>query len=299
MIMNQRLLNILTLLSFFASAVGLFAQSESEMTEAQAEAEFLEYLSTYSWQTQGVGELGTWATVDVRSGYRFLGGEETDQLMQAFGNLPDEYEGMLGLPNMDWFILFQFQDTGYVKDDEKDDLDANKLLKEIQAGDEYSNEYRRENGLEALYTVGWTIPPRYNEETNNLEWGLLLRSESGVENVNYNTKLLGRDGIMNVTLVCDPEDLSSILSTYQSLLLGYHYKAGKSYAAYEEGDKIAEYGLSALVAGGALYGAAKLGILANLVLFFKKGFKFIIVGVAAIGAAIKKFFVGESMDRSK
>ncbi|MGZ0655184.1 DUF2167 domain-containing protein [Coraliomargarita sp. W4R53] len=299
--MNLRFLNI-ALISILASTLGLFAQNaqdEPELTAAEEEAAFLEYLSQYHWQAQGSGELGSWATVEIPSGFRFLGGEETDQLMQAFGNLPDVYEGMLGVPNMDWFVLFQFQDTGYVKDDEKDDLNAAKLLRDIQEGDEASNEYRRQNGLEALYTVGWAIKPRYNEQTNNLEWGLLLRGESGGESVNYNTKLLGRDGIMNVTLVCDPDDLDSILGTYQNLLVGYNYQSGKSYAEFEEGDKIAEYGLTALIAGGALYGAAKLGVLANLVLFFKKGFKFIIAGVVAIGAGIKKFFVGKGMDRPK
>ena len=104
--------------------------------------------------------------------------------------------------------------------------------------------------------------------------------------MNYLTKLLGRDGIMNVTLVCDPEDLDSILPSYQDLLVGHSYKSGKSYAEYRDGDKIASYGLTALIAGGALYGAAKLGLLGNLILFFKKGFKFIIIGLVAVGAGI-------------
>lgn len=294
--MNFRFLNI-ALLSFLAFSLGAFAQG-NDAAEAEAEAEFLEYIETYHWTEQGSADLGKWATIEIPQGFRFLGGEETDQLMQAFGNIPSEYEGMIAVRNVDWFVLFQFQDTGYVKDDEKDDLNAAKLLKEIQEGDEYANEFRRENGLEQLYTVGWAIPPRYNEQTNNLEWGLLLRSESGGESINYNTKLLGRDGIMNVTVVCDPQILDSILGTYQNMLTGFSYKQGKSYAEFEEGDKIAEYGLTALIAGGALYGAAKLGILANLVLFFKKGFKFIIAGVVAIGAAIKKFVVGKGMDRS-
>lgn len=95
---------------------------------------------------------------------------------------------------------------------------------------------------------------------------------------------------MNVTLVCNPEDLDSILPIYQDLLVGHNYNAGKSYAEYRDGDNIASYGLTALIAGGALYGAAKLGLLGNLILFFKKGFKLIIVGLVALGVAIKKFF---------
>lgn len=289
--------HLITLLGLIGTSLTLSAQTAEELAERQA------YYDSYPWQTSGQGELGKWATVNVSEGFRFLDGKATDELMQAFGNLPDEYEGMLAVPDVNWFVLFQFQDTGYVKDDEKDDLNAEKLLKEIKSGDEAANDYRSQHGLEPLYTVGWAIPPKYNEATNNLEWGLLLRGESGGESVNYNTKLLGRNGIMNVTLVCDPEDLTSIMGAYQGLLAGHQYKAGKSYAEFQPGDKIAEYGLTALIAGGALYGAAKVGLLANLVLFFKKGFKLIIVGVVAIGAAIRKFFSsiagGKAMDRSE
>ncbi len=285
------------------SALNVLAQSAEEVAEAAArEAEYQAFLDGFAWQDAGEGELGGWATIEIPRGFRYLDGKNTDKLMQAFGNLPSRYEGMIAVPDVDWFVLFQFEDTGYVKDDEKDDLNPDKLLKEIQEGDEPSNAYRRENGLELLYTVGWAIPPKYNEETNNLEWGLLLRGESGKESVNYNTKLLGRNGIMNVTLVCDPEDLKSILGNYQSVLVGFDYKAGKSYSEFQEGDKIAEYGLTALIAGGALYGAAKLGLLAQLALFFKKGFKFIIAGVIALGAMFKRFFTnlgaGKGMDRS-
>jgi len=258
------------------------AQIDQAAEEAAAQQiEFENFLASLDWQDSGQGELDEWATIDIPAGFRFLNGVDTDTLLQAFGNLPDTYQGMISVPDVDWFVLFQFEDSGYVKDDEKDELDAEKLLAALQSGDEQSNQYRRQQGIEPLYTEGWAIEPRYNDFTNNLEWG-----------VNYKTKLLGRNGIMNVTLVCDPAALDSILPTYQDILAGHNYKPGKSYAEYRDGDKVATYGLTALIAGGALYGAAKLGILGNLVLFLKKGFKFIIIGLVAIGVALKKFFAG-------
>jgi len=269
------------------------AQVDEAADAATAEQiEFENFLASLDWQDTGQGELDEWATIDIPMGFRFLNGEDTDTLLQAFGNLPDTYQGMISVPDVDWFVLFQFEDSGYVKDDEKDELDADELLEALQSGDEISNEYRVQQGIEPLYTEGWAVEPRYNEFTNNLEWGIILRSESGGKSVNYKTKLLGREGIMNVTLVCDPAALESILPTYQDILTGHSYKSGKSYAEYRDGDKVASYGLSALIAGGALYGAAKLGILAKLLLFFKKGFKIIIIGLIAIGVALKKFFAG-------
>ena len=53
---------------------------------------------------------------------------------------------------------------------------------------------------------------------------------------------------------------------------------------------MAKYGLTALVAGGAALGAAKLGLFAKFGLIFKKFLKFIIIGLVAIGASIKKLF---------
>ncbi len=285
-------------LALLASSIFLFpfysiAQVDQAAENAAAQQiEFENFLSSLDWQDSGQGELEDWATIDIPAGFRFLNGVDTDTLLQAFGNLPDTYQGMISVSDVDWFVLFQFEDSGYVRDDEKDELDAEKLLAALQSGDEQSNQYRRQRGIEPLYTEGWAIEPRYNDFTNNLEWGIILRSESGGRSVNYKTKLLGRDGIMNVTLVCDPTALDSILPTYQDILAGHNYKPGKSYAEYRDGDKVATYGLTALIAGGALYGAAKLGILGNLVLFLKKGFKFIIIGLVAIGVALKKFFAG-------
>lgn len=268
-------------------AASLFAQTDEQ---AEAQMQFDQFVESLQWQAEGRGDLKDWATIEIPSGFRFLDGTDADTLLQAFGNLPDTYEGLIAVDDIDWFVLFQFEDSGYVNDDEKDELDADKLLKSLQESDGPNNEYRQQQGIEPLYTEGWAMEPRYNHLTNNLEWGIILRSESGGRSVNYLTKMLGRDGIMNVTLVCDPEDLDAILPVYQDLLLGHTYKDGKSYAEYRDGDNVASYGLTALIAGGALYGAAKLGFLGNLILFFKKGFKFIIIGIIAVGAGIKKFF---------
>lgn len=283
-----RLLLVSTLL-----AAPLRAQdAEPALTpeQAEAQAQWQAFLDSLGWQTDGAGELSKWSTISIPQGYRFLEGSDAARLMEAYGNLPDEYEGLIAVNDLDWLVLFEFDDSGYVKDDEKDELDADTLLAALREGQEASNAYRAEQGLEPMYVDGWAVEPRYNEITNNLEWGLLLRTGSSGQFVNYKTKLLGRDGLMDVTLICDLDDLQAILPSYQDLLLGHQYKEGRSYAEYRKGDKLAEYGLTALIAGGAAYGAAKLGLLSSIMVFFKKFLKFIVIGLVAIGAGIKKFF---------
>lgn len=266
------------------------AQEATEESLSPEQIKFNQFIESLDWQDSGQGELKEWATIQIPEGFGFLNGADSDKLMQQFGNLPSEYEGMLASNDLNTLILFQFDDSGYVKDDEKDQLDADKMLKDMQAGDAAGNEYRQSEGLDSLHTEGWAVEPNYNEQTNNLEWGIILRSGSGHKNINYNTKLLGRNGVMHVTLICEPDMLQGLLPSYQEHIQGFAYKTGKTYAEYREGDKVAAYGLTALIAGGALYGAAKMGFLAKFLLFFKKGAKAIIIGIVAVFIGIKKFF---------
>ena len=121
-------------LALLASSLFLFpfysiAQVDQAAEDATAQQiEFENFLASLDWQDSGQGELEDWATIDIPAGFRFLNGVDTDTLLQAFGNLPDTYQGMISVSDLDWFVLFQFEDSGYVRDDEKDELDAEKLL---------------------------------------------------------------------------------------------------------------------------------------------------------------------------
>src|SRR6185295_10808970 len=100
--------------------------------------------------------------------------------------------------------------------------------------------------------------------------------------LNYNTRLLGRKGIMEVVLIVDPEKLSETMPAFRNVLANYSYQTGQSYAEYRPGDKVAKYGLAALVVGGAAVGAAKLGLFTPLILIFKKAWKLIVIGFVAL-----------------
>lgn len=253
-------------------------------------------LAAFPWQTSGAGKLGDRASIAVPEGLRFLEGEAAVSLIEAMGNLTSKTElGLIGTPGLEWFVVFYFDDVGYVKDDEKDELDADKMAADMRDGLESSNEVRRDRGLDELHFDGWAIPPRFNDASKQLEWAHRLRDSDGVS-VNYNTRVLGRRGVMRQILVTDPEMLEATLPQYQALMSGFSFVEGEDYAAYREGDKIAEYGLIALVAGGGAAVAAKTGLLAAFFAFFKKGAKLIVVGVVAALAFLKKLFTGKSED---
>ena len=267
-------------------------EEEVELTDEQMEqlrealAEQMDPTKNLEW-TLGptTGAVGRIAEIDLPEGYRIIGPSDSRTLMQAYGNLPTNQEQATVMPvdSQDWFFIFEVDPIGYVQDEEE--LEPDSLLASLKEGNEQGNLLRAERGLPTLTLVGWEVEPRYNPQTNNLEWATRLAAEDGSPIVNHNTRILGRKGVMQVTLVCEPRMLTSLLPTYRELLAGYRYTAGNSYAEYVEGDRIAEYGLAALITGGAVAVAAKSGLLKHL-------WKLIVVGVAAVGAFFKKLFGG-------
>jgi uncharacterized membrane-anchored protein len=240
--------------------------------------------------------MGAIAELKIPAGYSFVDAEGTKKLMEMGGDPVSGREMGLVLPtNGLWSVMFRYADTGYVKDDDKDKLDPDVILKAIKEGNDQANEYRKKRGGATVNVIGWEMPPKYNAETHNLEWAIRGESE-GQMILNYNTRLLGRKGTMEVVLIVEPDRLAATLPGYQALLTDYSFQQGQQYAEYRTGDKVAKYGLAALITGGAAVVAVKTGLFAWLILFLKKGWKLVVLGVAAVGAFLKKLITG---DRSR
>jgi len=236
------------------------------------------------WQKgPSIGNLGNIADIRIPAGYVFAGPNDTRVLMELMQNPTSGKEmGFIAPAGLDWFVVFEFDDVGYVRDDEKNSLDAVSMLESIKKGTEAANEERRQRGWPIMTIVGWEQKPHYNESTHNLEWAIRGESEGKLV-VNFNTRLLGRRGVMRVTLVTDPTRLSTILPKYKDVLAGFDYTRGEKYAEFRQGDKVAKYGLAALVTGGAAAVAVKTGM-------FKWIWKGLVAGFLALLAFIKSLF---------
>ena len=238
----------------------------------------------------GTGKLGTVAQIAVPEGFILLDAKTTRAMMKKMGDRVSGDElGYLRNTNSDWAVFFEFSQIGYVKEDDKDKLDAGKLLDSYKRGTAEANKDRESAGRPPIIIVGWEQEPKYDSESHNLTWCLRATSE-GHAFLNYNTRLLGRKGVMKVVLVCDPEDLAKTLPAFNGLLANHKFLTGESYAEYRPGDKVAKYGLAALVLGGAAVGAAKLGLLAWVLPFLKKGWILIVAAIAAAANFFKKLF---------
>lgn len=268
----RHLMSGLTLLTVLVVSLPAASQQPSSQDAVMREVLAL------SWQPGPAdARIGDVATLKVPEGLLFLDSAGTRRFLELNGNPPRNDRYTLSAKDFSWFAVFFFEDSGYVKDDEKLDPDA--LLKSLQANDGPGNEERKRLGMRPLYTDGWHVPPHYDVTTKRLEWGMRLRTDDGRSSVNYTIRLLGRRGVMRAVLVSDPQSLDRDIAVFKAALRGYDFAGGERYAEFRAGDRIAEYGLAALVLGGAAAVATKTG-------FGKSIIKLLVIGgIAVAGAA--------------
>src|SRR5687767_5875033 len=110
--------------------------------------------SKIPWETGPVlGDLGTEARVAVPDDCLFTGADGTRQFMELNQNPTSGIErGTVlcrlldgnGETEATWFAVFEFDDSGYVKDDEKGSLDPDGILASLKEGNEHGNSERKE-----------------------------------------------------------------------------------------------------------------------------------------------------------
>ena len=280
---------ILVAVGFFSFQSGLvFAGSEEDA-----------WLAIPWTQGPAVGEMGPWAQIEVPENFMFTGPEGAPKVLELTQNPPDPDTVGVLVPTgetADWLVFFDYSDSGHVKDDERDSIDANALLESLKAGTEAGNKERRARGWDSIYVTDWVVPPGYEPSTNRLAWGVRMREDSGDNFANYDVRVLGRTGVVSVTLACSPDQVQTLIPILQKLLNGFEFKAGQKYAEWRSGDKMAAYGLTGLVLGGAAVGAAKLGLFKTFFMFLAKFAKVVVLGFLAFLAGIWKLLTGKTQN---
>lgn len=235
------------------------------------------------------------AVLKLPAGYVWVPEPAAGQFMKAVGNHPDEREMGLVFPESDdqnWVAVARYEEAGYIKDDDAKNWNVDDLFKSLKEGTEAANEERRKEGYSELEILGWVEKPTYTADTHRLVWSMSARtkgapSEDG-SSINYNTYALGREGYITLNLITDMRTIAQDKVHAQTLLGALAFNEGKRYADFNAStDKVAEYGLAALVGGLA---AKKLGLFALAAGFFAKFAKIIILAGAGVMAAVGKFF---------
>jgi uncharacterized membrane-anchored protein len=278
----------------FVLAVGV-VQAQSPSTSPE------EFEAKLGYQTGTVTLQGGMATIKLPSSFRFIGPEGSERLLvDGWGNPPAAADGVLGmlipsahspLSPEGWGIVITYDDDGYVNDSDATGIDYNNLLKEMQQATEDANETRKGEGFEPVKLVGWAEPPSYDRAAHKMYWAKDLIFGDGDEHtLNYSIRILGRRGVLVLNAVANMSQLAAIRNESKNILAAVEFNEGHRYADFLPGkDKAATYGLAGLIVGAT---AAKAGFFKALwlgILAFKK---VLVVGVIALGAAIKRLLGG-------
>jgi uncharacterized membrane-anchored protein len=84
--------------------------------------------------------------------------------------------------------------------------------------------------------------------------------------------------------------MSAAIVDFKDKLSGFDFNQGERYSEYRQGDKVAEYGLAALIVGGATAVAAKKGFFTVILAFLAGAWKFIALAFVGGFAWIKSLF---------
>lgn len=275
--------------------------SEQSLTEQEKYQQW----ATELWQslqpTTGEVKLpGAVATLNVPDNFYYLSPEDTDKvLVEIWGNPPGQNtlgmlfpSGMTPFDTESWGVTIEYEQDGYISDEDADDINYSELLTQMKLDTQRSSEERVKQGYPAIELVGWAEQPYYDKDSHKLHWAKEVRFEGYEQNtLNYNIRVLGRRGVLVLNFIANMEQKPLIDSNLESVLALAEFDEGSRYSDFDpDVDKVAAYGLGALVAGKVL---AKSGFFAAALIFLKKFGVFIVIGIAAL---VKKLFVRKASD---
>jgi uncharacterized membrane-anchored protein len=271
-----------------------------------AQAPDLSWQDKLQRQTGLVTLPGVSAKLNLGQDYYFLNAADSKKvLVEGWGNPPNSADGVLGmifparfkpLDQTAWGAVVSYEDVGYVADKDARDTDYDKLLDDLRKTEDDDNQAREKAGFGAVHLVGWAERPTYDAARHVVIWARDLKfAGSEHDTLNYDIRVLGRRGVLSLNVVSSLSDLAEVKAAAGQISGTAAFERGSAYADYKKGgDKVAEYGVAGLIAAGVgAVAVKKLGLLAILVVFLKKGAVLLVAGFASVAAWFRKTFLGK------
>lgn len=238
--------------------------------------------------SNGIGKI------TIPKGFKYLDPAQAETVLVDLWGNPQSENATLGmifpeeqgvLSKTGYAFNIQYDEIGYVKDNDADDIDYDELLKQMQDEAEEVNSARAAQGYEAIQIVGWAAKPYYDHERKILHWAKEIKfGDAEVNTLNYNVRVLGRKGVLVLNAIAVMPDLAAVKKDIPQVLDIVTFNDGFAYKDFDpKMDQVAAWTIGGLVAGKVL---SKVGFLALLIKFWK------IIALAVAGAfgAMLKFF---------
>jgi uncharacterized membrane-anchored protein len=284
------------------AALALVAAIDAAAQDSAIPQKAQQLIDSLHFQSGKINVDAAHAALDLNAEFRFLDAADAQKVLsQLWGNPPgDEVLGMLvpvaaplSDPKKSWAVVITYKNEGYVSDKDAAGIDYDAMLKEMQEGTAAANAERKRRGYPEVELVGWATKPHYEASTNKLYWAKELQFDGGPEHaLNYDIRVLGRGGYLSLNAVAGMSQLHQIETEMQKVLALTEFDPGQRYTDFNAStDKVAAYGIAALVAGAI---AAKAGLFAKLFVLLLAFKKFVIAGFIALVAIVRKFFTRTS-----
>jgi uncharacterized membrane-anchored protein len=279
------------------SILALFASASGAQSPTTPEA----FEKTLTYRTGTIPLPDANASLTLPAGWRYLSAADAKRLIEdGWGNPSGAGDGNLGMiipPDLSplaeegWGVVVTYDESGHVKDSDAAETDFAKLLSNMQEGTRNENSELQSQGMKPRELVGWAEPPHYDSQAKKLYWATHLRDIGEKEgSLNYNVRVLGRRGVLELTAVSGIQYLPAIRGGMQNVLTFASFDAGNTYADFKEGsDKVAAVGIAGLIAGGAAI-ATKGGFFKVLLAGLLAAKKLVAVGAIALFGLIAKLF---------
>lgn len=245
----------------------------------------------------GKVELNELVRLNIPEGYQFIGQEQARMIVEDLWGNPED-ASVLGMivkegysvgDASQWAFIMSYEETGYVKDEDADNIDYDEMMENIQSSEDEINKQRKENGYSSVHVLGWATKPYYDKERKILHWAKKIQFGDEVMadedlTLNYDIRFLGRQGVLSMNAVGIMNQLADVNKHIPDILHVAEFTEGNTYADFNPSvDKVAAYTVGGLIAGKLL---AKAGILALLL----KNIKLVILGIVGLVAAFRKKF---------
>ena len=238
-------------------------------------------------------------TLKVPDGFKYLDADQSNYVLtdlwgnpkseSSLGMIIPEPMGVLG--EHTWAFNVQYDEMGYVKDDDAGDIDYDELLAEMQNDTREASKERVKEGYEAIELVGWAAKPYYDKERKILHWAKELKFGESAENtLNYNVRILGRKGVLVLNAISSMNELPEVNKNIDKVLNIVAFSDGNKYADFNPSvDEVAAWTVGGLVAGKVM---AKAGFFVLVLKFWKV----IALAVAGAGSFLWRLVSGRSKE---
>lgn len=279
------------LFTFIASIFYLYSFAQDDLNQIKIDS--IENSFHYEYGTinldNGVGKL------IIPKGFKYLSKEQAERvLVDLWGNPKSDNLSLglilpetTGVMTIDSYVFnVQYDEIGYVEDDDADDINYDDLLTQMKEETVEENKLRIKEGYESISVIGWAAQPYYDKDRKILYWAKEFKfGKNEVNTLNYNIRILGRKGVLVLNAIATTKELPLVQNDISKVLNIFQFNDGYKYEEFDSSvDEVAAWTIGGLVAGKVL---AKVGLFAVIAKFGKLIF-FAILGF--FGTFRKKLF---------